>query len=925
MRHSEALSLDPPAEGLVRLTRYLQCRRPTDVILALPFRVAEDDLEALRDHPGIKALVCDREEGSIGSCETLPRLNSRESVWHLPNCGARQIVFAGPWWRISMQMIGEARRRRIRSIVHHSWGMWIDSSPPSLVAIKIARRMILLMTKDPLLLAALLLRRMAGFVLRQTRRMAGFILLRTKKLVVLHPWQKRLLLSVASPQAWNRFAEIVGLIPRKAPVVENFRAVLAGAHPAGDYVKGRIVLVCGSLQPGGAERQVLMTLLGLAQCGFESVRLLCDRLTPDHRERYDHFLPLLQHAGIEARSLTESVDRHRTDREALPESLLRCSDALPKGLVSDISALYRELRELKPEVVHAWLDWTNVRAGVAAVLAGVPKVVVSGRNINPSHFALYQNYMDPAYLALSELPNVVFVNNSRAGAVDYARWLDLPESRFRVIYNGVALDGKDRADDQAIAACRAKLGIPKDHMVVGSMYRLHPEKRPLLWIECAVAIATRRPKTSFVVYGQGPLYDQMRRRVRELGLVDRIFLPGVTNDVVTPLSAMDVFLLTSFGEGTPNVALEAQWLGTPVVATEAGGIRECIEEGITGSVLATTDPKVIAQRVIDFLDGPHRSSVFLSVAKEFVSQRFGVTRMIRETVEVYGYTPESIGLVEDKSHWIRPDAAVSEHRKKIDQYLAGMPFAWQNGGILKAKEFSMLSWEVLALLHYFARLTDGAVLELGPYMGASTIVLAKAAAVRDAPIITVEKGGAHDHPTLPSTDILGDLKRNLQSHGVSDRVRVVEGKNQDPNVIRQIRDAVGESKVGLLVIDADGQVERDIVNFAPLCRPYCYLVIDDYVSSYADAMATQTKPYIDSMVADGELREFGVYGVSDYAGEKATQIKPYVDRMVAEGKLREFGVYGFGTWVGQLVGQPLQACSTRPRKALTRQRRATTR
>ena len=42
--------------------------------------------------------------------------------------------------------------------------------------------------------------------------------------------------------------------------------------------------------------------------------------------------------------------------------------------------------ELKPAVVHAWLDWSNVRAGIAAVLAGVPRIILSGRNLNPSNF-----------------------------------------------------------------------------------------------------------------------------------------------------------------------------------------------------------------------------------------------------------------------------------------------------------------------------------------------------------------------------------------------------------------------------------------------------------------------------------------------------------------------------------------------------------
>jgi glycosyltransferase involved in cell wall biosynthesis len=61
---------------------------------------------------------------------------------------------------------------------------------------------------------------------------------------------------------------------------------------------------------------------------------------------------------------------------------------------------------------------------------------------------------------------------------------------------------------------------------------------------------------------------------------------------------MDVLLLTSHGEGLPNVLLEAQADGTPVIATDVGGSREAIDVGITGWVVASHRSRDLAERVV---------------------------------------------------------------------------------------------------------------------------------------------------------------------------------------------------------------------------------------------------------------------------------------------------------------------------------------
>jgi glycosyltransferase involved in cell wall biosynthesis len=439
--------------------------------------------------------------------------------------------------------------------------------------------------------------------------------------------------------ALRRGALIEGIAPCD---VEVFRSILRGFRPNGDSRPGRIILVCGNLSPGGAERQVVYTMMGLEKRGFRDIQLLCDALEPGRPQKFDFYLPRLRDAGIRV----ETIRKATLDDVELDDAiwtLREFAHRLPAELLADIVALYREFRLRQPEVVHAWLDWSNTRAGIAAALAGVPKILISGRNLNPTHFNLYQPYMDPAYSALCELANVVFVNNSRAGANDYASWLGLDAERIRVIHNAVDFGDRRRSSPAEITALRRELRMSPETPLVGSAFRFEEEKRPLFWLEVAAIIARHFPDARFVLFGQGSMRSRMIEAARRLGLRDRLLLPGVRDDILPAISMLDLFLLTSAGEGLPNVLLEAQWVGTPIVTTDVGGASEAIMEGRTGFLGPNDDADAIASlacRVLADRDFRERAAI---AGPAFVSHRFNMQRMLDETIALYGLSGATDG------------------------------------------------------------------------------------------------------------------------------------------------------------------------------------------------------------------------------------------------------------------------------------------
>lgn len=147
--------------------------------------------------------------------------------------------------------------------------------------------------------------------------------------------------------------------------------------------------------------------------------------------------------------------------------------------------------------------------------------------------------------------------------------------------------------------------------------------------------------------------------------------------------------------------------------------------------------------------------------------------------------------------------------------------------VARAREVSMLHPETLAALNLLAARTRGAVLEIGPYIGGSTITIASATRGR-VPFVTLEHGGAHDHPSLPTQDTVADLKANLERAGLSDAVQILVGISREPGMKERVAEALGGRQITLCMIDADGRVGLDFEAYQDLMAEDCVLVFDDY-------------------------------------------------------------------------------------------------
>lgn len=184
------------------------------------------------------------------------------------------------------------------------------------------------------------------------------------------------------------------------------------------------------------------------------------------------------------------------------------------------------------------------------------------------------------------------------------------------------------------------------------------------------------------------------------------------------------------------------------------------------------------------------------------------------------------------------------------------------------KKHSMLHEDVLVLIYHLSRIAPGNLLEIGAYIGGSTI--AAGVGMRDSGreriSVTVEPGGAYKHQRLPSKDILRDLRKNLARQKLDHLFQIVEGYSGNDQTVATTHQLLPPASVGLWIVDADGSVGRDFGLYRDLLAPDCWLVVDDYYSPKPEGKAVRTKPQVDELVAAGELRPLGIYGWGTWVG-----------------------------------------------------------
>jgi glycosyltransferase involved in cell wall biosynthesis len=259
-----------------------------------------------------------------------------------------------------------------------------------------------------------------------------------------------------------------------------------------------------------------------------------------------------------------------------------------------LGALRECLRKNQVDVVHCHQYTPWVYGALASLGLGQKVIFTEHGRFYPDSASPKRRFINPLLAHITDHVTAISQATKQA-LVDYEY---LPANRIRVVYNGIR-----GLKPQTAASSRLRKGlkIPDGAPVLGSIARFDPIKNHSMMLKAFRIVLDRHPEVRLLLVGDGEERSTIYRIVEELGLTERVVLPGYIPEPALWLEAMDVFLLSSFSEGTSMTLLEAMSLGKPCVVTDVGGNPEIVIAEETGKVTPSDDADAFALAIEDML------------------------------------------------------------------------------------------------------------------------------------------------------------------------------------------------------------------------------------------------------------------------------------------------------------------------------------
>ena len=206
---------------------------------------------------------------------------------------------------------------------------------------------------------------------------------------------------------------------------------------------------------------------------------------------------------------------------------------------------------------------------------------------------------------MHQLSRIIICNSDYTAG--FFRQYDVPA---QVICNGIDLDEFGNSQNDAFRL-RERLELRTDQLLVGMVGSLRADwKEHNNFLQMVSWLDKQLPECQFIIYGGStdleatPYTRSLRQMAERLGISQRIFWAGFVNDIPAMMKSLDVLVHPTSREGSGRVIMEAMAAGTPVVGIRAGGVKELIEDGVTGYLVTPGDVKSLVAVVKLLLEDP---------------------------------------------------------------------------------------------------------------------------------------------------------------------------------------------------------------------------------------------------------------------------------------------------------------------------------
>lgn len=209
-----------------------------------------------------------------------------------------------------------------------------------------------------------------------------------------------------------------------------------------------------------------------------------------------------------------------------------------------------------------------------------------------------------------------------------------PRISVKTVLNGVNTDHFKR-DENKRNEVRSRYGIPKDALVVGNVAVFRKQKNLKVWLQAFKRVSDVYPDVYGLLVGAGPEEDEIKVKIKELDLEEKVLLTGLQVETTTFFSAMDIFMMSSNFEGLPIALLEAMSMKCAVVSTKAGGVVEVVKNGRDGLLGETEDFLMLSENCKKLIGDKGERLRYQKAARKRVEDYFSLSVMVDKLEKIY--------------------------------------------------------------------------------------------------------------------------------------------------------------------------------------------------------------------------------------------------------------------------------------------------
>jgi GalNAc-alpha-(1->4)-GalNAc-alpha-(1->3)-diNAcBac-PP-undecaprenol alpha-1,4-N-acetyl-D-galactosaminyltransferase len=355
----------------------------------------------------------------------------------------------------------------------------------------------------------------------------------------------------------------------------------------------QIVFVIYSLQAGGAER-VLSIMANHWAGNSHKVTVI----TLDDGEKPSFY-------DIDSRIQQVSLDVAAVSKNGFV------------GILNNIRRIYKlrtAIRKTQAETIISFMTETNVLTLIASYGLCIPVIVTE--HTDPWTGPVGDVWSKLRLRLYPRASRVVVLNQRAQEFFDKSQ-----DIRTLVMPNPVVIEDDTEPGDLNIEASSG-------HLIV-AMGRLSQEKRFDLLIRAYSSVATEYSEWNLMILGDGPERQALETLREELGLGDRIMLPGTVRHPHQLLKKADMFVSSSELEGFPMALCEAMACGLPVIAAEYhSAVHDIVEDGHNGIIVPAGDEQVLADTMIQLIEDPGERTRLAANSPE-IGIRFSVDAIMK--------------------------------------------------------------------------------------------------------------------------------------------------------------------------------------------------------------------------------------------------------------------------------------------------------